>query len=121
MTTRAWLIVLTVGAVLTFAVSGHPSFLDVRLAGVILMAAGAIGLWPVGARLSVRLSRRWLQRQLTEIAPVQGTRVPFEELMRGPRRLSSDVWAAQAGHQGSMRTLAAPSEVTTNDHASEPA
>jgi hypothetical protein len=106
MATRAWLVVLTVGAVLTFAVSGHPSFFDVRLTGVILMAAALIVLWPVGARTSVRLSRRWLRRQLTEIAPVQGTRVPFDELLREPQRFRPDVWAPHAGHQEDMRTPA---------------
>jgi hypothetical protein len=121
MAARTWITVLTVGAVLTFAVSGHPSFVDVRLAGVILMAAGVIGLWPVGARASARLGRSWLHRQVTEIAPVQGTRVPFDELLRGPRQFSADVWAPYAGHQEDMRTPAAASEVTTSDHASEPA
>jgi len=121
MTARTSIIVLTVGAVLAFAISGRPAFFDVRLTGVILMATGAIGLWPVGARASARLARRWLYRQLTEIAPVQGTRVQFDELLRGPRQFSSDVWAPHAGHQEGMRTLAAPSEVTTDDHAGEPA
>jgi hypothetical protein len=121
MSARTSIIVLTVGAVLTFAVTGHPSFFDVRLTGMILMATGAIGLWPAGARVSVRASRRWLRRQLTEIAPVQGTRVQFDELLNGPRQFAADVWAPHAGHQQGVRISAAPSEVTTDDHAGEPA
>ncbi len=121
MSARTSIIVLTVGAVLTFAVTGHPSFFDVRLTGMILMATGGIGLWPVGATASVRVSRRWLRRQLSEIAPVQGTRVQFDELLNGPQRFAPDVWAPHAGHQECMRISAAPSEVTTDDHASEPA
>jgi|HubBroStandDraft_6_1064221.scaffolds.fasta_scaffold203993_3 hypothetical protein len=121
MSARTSITVLTVGAVLTFAVSGHPSFFDVRLTGLILMATGAIGLWPVGARASVRISRSWLRRRLTEIAPVQGTRVQFEELLNGPQRFATDVWAPQAGHQQGVRISAAPSEVTTDDHAGESA
>jgi hypothetical protein len=80
---RTSVVVLVTGAVLTFAVSGHPSFLDIQLVGVILMLTGAAGLWPLGGRAWLLFGRSRLRRLLDETAPVQGTRVPLEDLLRG--------------------------------------
>ena len=35
---------MAVGAIFTFAVTGHPSFLNLQIAGVVIMATGVAGL-----------------------------------------------------------------------------
>lgn len=46
------LTLLAIGAILTFAVTGHPSFLNLQVVGVVVMATGVAGLllprrgWP---------------------------------------------------------------------------
>ena len=72
--------VFITGAILVFAVSGHPGFLDMKMAGGILMAAGVLGLWPLGGKFWVLLGRARLRQMLDESAPVQGVRVPLDEL-----------------------------------------
>jgi hypothetical protein len=106
MRARTSIAVLATGAVLTFAVSGHSSFLDIRLAGVVLMLTGVAGLWPLGGKVLLLLGRSRLRRFLDETAPVQGPRVPLDDLLRQPAGISGqhpgsspDVWAPCAGHQ----------------------
>jgi hypothetical protein len=107
--------VLATGAVLTFAVSGHSSFLDIRLAGVILMLTGVAGLWPLGGKVLVLLGRSRLRRFLDETAPVQGRRVPLDDLLGQPAGISGqdpggspDVWAPCAGHEEAGHQEMAP-------------
>jgi len=38
MRTASCLTLLAIGAILTFAVTGHPSFLNLQVAGVVIMA-----------------------------------------------------------------------------------
>lgn len=72
--------VFIAGAILAFAISGHPGFLDLKMAGGILMATGVLGLWPLGGKFWVLLGRARLRRMLDESAPVEGVRVPLDEL-----------------------------------------
>ncbi len=45
MRTASCLTLLAIGAILTFAVTGHPSFLNLQVAGVVIMATGVAGLF----------------------------------------------------------------------------
>ena len=81
MRARTAVILCVAGAVLTFAVSGHPAAVDIRLVGVILMLTGAAGLWPYGGRAWLTLGRVRLRQYVDEAAPAQGVRVPLEELL----------------------------------------
>jgi hypothetical protein len=124
MRARTAVIFLVAGAVLTFAVSSRPAVLDVQLAGIILMVVGAIGLWPSGGKALVVLGRSRLRQFVEEIPPVQGVRVPLDELMDGRPQASavrSDVWTLPGGHQQRVRDSAAPPEVTRDDEDREPA
>ena len=109
------------GGVLAFAVSKHPAAVNIRLIGVILLLTGVIGLWPrIGGASWLLLSRSRLRLYVDEVAPVQGVRVPFDDLLsatqRG-RRTRGNVWSAQAGHEIPVR-ISCPPEVTSDDEAS---
>src|ERR1700735_544941 len=45
MRTAPGLTLVAIGAILTFAVTGHPSFLNLRVAGVVIMVVGVAGLF----------------------------------------------------------------------------
>jgi hypothetical protein len=124
MRARTAVIVFIVGGVLTFAVSSHPAALDVRTAGIILMITGAVGLWPSGGKAWLLLGRARLHQFVDEVAPVQGTRVPFAELLDGGRRAAAtagNVWAPPAGHEELMQVPADLPEVTSDDEDRAPA
>lgn len=57
MRTATGLALLAIGAILTFAVVGHPSFLNVQVAGVVIMATGVAGLF------LPKPSQGWLRRR----------------------------------------------------------
>lgn len=57
MRTATGLALLAIGAILTFAVVGHPSFLNVQVAGVVIMATGIAGLF------LPKPSQGWLRRR----------------------------------------------------------
>lgn len=136
MKARTAVVLCIAGAVLTFAVSGHPAAVDIRLAGVILMLTGAAGLWPRGGKEWLLLGRARLRQFVDEAAPVRGDRVSLDELLAARRALrpggalargttpgapadSAHVWTAQAGHEEPMRVLHGPQEVTRDGEASE--
>jgi|ERR1700722_2577943 len=118
MKTRTAVVLCIAGAVLTFAVSGHPAAVDIPLAGVILMLTGAAGLWLRGGREWLLLGLARLRQFIDGAAPVQGDRVSLDELL-STRRPGAHVWKAQAGHQEPMRVLHGPQEVTRDGEASE--
>ncbi|HTW01889.1 MAG TPA: hypothetical protein VMF87_16435 [Streptosporangiaceae bacterium] len=45
MKTATGLTLVAIGAILTFAVSAHPSFLNLQVAGVVIMIVGVVGLF----------------------------------------------------------------------------
>lgn len=57
MRTASCLTLVAVGAILTFAVSGSPSWLNLQVAGVVIMATGVVGLFVR------RPSQGWLRRR----------------------------------------------------------
>ncbi len=113
MRARSAIILCVTGAVLTFAVSGHPAAVDIRLVGVILLLTGAAGLWPHGGRAWLLLGRVRLRQFVDEAAPPQGVRVPLDDLLRTGRPRQPEgghVWAVQAGHEEGARAGAGPLE-----------
>jgi hypothetical protein len=57
MRTATSLTLLAIGAILTFAITAHPHFLNLQVAGVVIMVTGLVGL------LLPRRGREWLQRK----------------------------------------------------------
>ena len=66
MRTASCLTLIAIGAIFTFAVTAHPSFLNLQIAGVVIMATGVAGLL-----IPRRSQQGWLRRRTT--------------LRRGPR------------------------------------
>jgi len=119
MSARTGVVLVTAGAIMALAVTGRPGFIDLHVAGVILIITGGIGLWPHGATALVRLSRIRLRRLLDQTPPVQGVRVPLDDLLSGDgscgrihreletaslvsaaaRGAEPDVWSPWGGHQ----------------------
>ena len=58
MRTASCLTLIAVGAIFTFAVTAHPSFLNLQIAGVVIMATGVAGLL-----LPRRRQQGWLRRR----------------------------------------------------------
>ena len=58
MRTASCLTLIAIGAILTFAVTAHPSFLNPQIAGVVIMATGVAGLL-----LPRRNQPGWLRRR----------------------------------------------------------
>jgi hypothetical protein len=113
MRARSAVILCVAGAVLTFAVSGHPAAVDIRLVGVILLLTGAAGLWPHGGRAWLLHGRVRLRQLVDEAAPPDGVRVPLDDLLRTGRPRQPEgrhVWAVQAGHEEGARAAAGPRE-----------
>jgi hypothetical protein len=106
MRTRTAVCLCVAGAVLTFAVSGHPAAVDIRLIGEILMLTGAVGLWPGRGRAWLLLGRVRLRRLVDQVAPVQGVRVPLDDLLRSGRRASPAPGACLGCAGGARRTSA---------------
>jgi hypothetical protein len=58
MRTASCLTLIAIGAIFTFAVTAHPSFLNLQIAGVVIMATGVAGLL-----LPRRNQQGWLRRR----------------------------------------------------------
>jgi hypothetical protein len=58
MRTASCLTLIAIGAIFTFAVTGHPSFLNLQIAGVVIMATGVAGMF-----LPRRNQQGWLRRR----------------------------------------------------------
>ena len=59
MRTATSLALIAIGAIFTFAVSAHPSFLNLQIAGVVIMATGVAGLF------LRKPAQGWLHRRTT--------------------------------------------------------
>lgn len=90
MRTATCLTLLAIGAILAFAITGHPSFLNVQVAGLVIMATGLAGL------LLPRRGRAWLHRKT--VMPVGSARqVVRRRTTRSPRYARYQLNAG-AGH-----------------------
>lgn len=59
MRTATGLALVAIGAIFTFAITAHPSFLNLQIAGVVIMATGVAGLF------LRKPSQGWLRRRTT--------------------------------------------------------
>jgi membrane-bound ClpP family serine protease len=59
MRTATGLVLIAIGAIFTFAVTAHPSFLNLQIVGVVLMATGIAGLF------LRKPTQGWLRRRTT--------------------------------------------------------
>jgi hypothetical protein len=92
MKTATSLTVIAVGAILAFAVTATPGFLNVQIVGWILMITGAIGL-----TLS-RNNREWLRRTVIVRGSPEVSRTSRRRPARSrpPRQLAASAAPAQA-------------------------
>lgn len=80
---------LIIGATLLFAVHGNPGFVNLHMAGLVLILAGAAGLWL--PRLRPGWGRRRANALRTLLTPpdidhADDGRVPLEDLLGVPSR-----------------------------------
>jgi hypothetical protein len=73
------LALLAIGAILTFAITGHPSFLNLQVAGVVVMATGVAGLL-----LPKRGQAGWLRRRMVVRKGARGPVIGHVEETRYP-------------------------------------
>ena len=79
MRTATSLTLLAIGAILTFAITAHPSFLNLQVAGLVVMATGAAGLF-----LPRRGQQGWLRRRTVLRKGTRGPVVGHVEETRYP-------------------------------------
>lgn len=114
MRTASCLTLVAVGAILTFAVTGSPSFLNLQVAGVVIMATGVVGLFVR------RPSQGWLRRRTilrdrrrgTVVGNVEETRYP-PYVMLNPAAPAND--HANHGLQPGDLTAGTPGSNTVPD------
>jgi hypothetical protein len=79
MRTASCLTLIAIGAIFTFAITGHPSFLNLQIAGVVIMATGVAGLFLPRRGQQGWLRRRTILRRGTRgpiVGEVDETRLP---------------------------------------------
>ncbi|HYK31088.1 MAG TPA: DUF6458 family protein [Streptosporangiaceae bacterium] len=69
MKTATSLTLIALGAILAFAVSGHPSWLNIQVVGWVIMATGAAGLL-VPDRGYAAVRRRIVRKRVDQAGPV---------------------------------------------------
>jgi hypothetical protein len=94
MRTATSLALLAVGAILTFAVTGHPSFLNLQIVGVVIMATGVAGLF---LRKS---SQGWLRRRTVLRRGTRGPVVGHVDETRYPPYVMLNPGAGDSRHNG---------------------
>ncbi len=99
MRTASCLTLISVGAIFTFAVTAHPSFLNLQVAGVVIMATGVAGLLlPRRGRPGWLRRRTVLRRGLRGpvVGRVDETRLP-PYVMLNPAASARESNGAQPG------------------------
>lgn len=94
MRTASCLTLLAIGAILTFAVTTSPSFLNLQIAGVVLMATGAAGLF------LHKPTRGWLRRRIVLRDGRRGRVVGQVDETRYPPYVMLNPGAAPEGAHG---------------------
>jgi hypothetical protein len=125
MKTASCLTLLAVGAILTFAVTSSPSFLNLQVAGVVIMATGICGLFlrkPAQGWLRRRTVLHDARRQV--VGHVDETRYPpYVMLNPGAEpeethtRQPGDLTATEAADPGSETVPDLSAEATANGRA----
>ncbi len=117
MRTATSLALIAIGAIFTFAITAHPSFLNLQIAGVVIMATGVAGLF-------VRKpTQGWLHRRTTLRHDTAGPVVGHVEEKRYPPYVmlnpAADPQQAESnGHQPGDLTA---DETAEPEPSSEPA
>jgi hypothetical protein len=98
MRTATSLALIAIGAIFTFAVSAHPSFLNLQIAGVVIMATGVAGLF------LRKPTQGWLRRRTTLRRGAGGPVVGHVDEKRYPQYVmlnpaADPEQAASNGHQ----------------------
>ena len=94
MKTATCLALIAVGAILTFAVTTHPSFLNLQVAGVVIMLTGAAGLF------LPKPSQGWLHRRTILRRGPRGLAGGHVEETRYPPYVMLNPGAEDGGHHG---------------------
>lgn len=137
MRTASCLTLLAIGAILTFAVSTSPRFLNLQIAGVVIMATGAAGLFlhkPTQGWLRRRTVLRDARRGRI-VGQVDETRYPPYVMLNpgaaaqdAPGRQPGDLTAAEAAEPGDgtlpdlpldKEVRAAPAEEVVEEYIEE--
>jgi hypothetical protein len=93
MRTASCLTLIAIGAIFTFAVTAHPSFLNLQIAGVVIMATGVAGLV-----LPRRGQQGWLRRRTVLRRGARGPVVGQVDESRLPRYVMLNPGAS--AHEG---------------------
>ncbi len=100
MKTVTCLTLIAIGAIFTFAITAHPSFLNLQIAGLVVMATGVAGLL-----LPRRGQEGWLRRRMVVRKGARGPVVGHVEETRYPPYIMLNPGASTASeepdHEGS--------------------
>jgi hypothetical protein len=100
MRTARCLTLIAIGAILTFAVSAHPSFLNLQIAGVVIMATGVAGLLLPRRNQPGWLRRRTILRRGLRgpvVGEVDETRLPPYVMLNPAAPAPTDLPADEVG------------------------
>jgi hypothetical protein len=110
MKTATGLTLIAVGAVLAFAVNGHPWFLNLQIVGWILMIIGVIGM------VIPRRGYGWLRRQMVVRRTPEGRRaLGAQEKRYPPYIMINPAAAGVAGSTAEAATAQMPEMPTDSD------
>ena len=101
MKTVTCLTLIAIGAIFTFAITAHPSFLNLQIAGLVVMATGVAGLL-----LPRRGQEGWLRRRMVLRKGARGPVVGHVEETRYPPYImlnpgASTIASEEPDHEGS--------------------
>jgi hypothetical protein len=109
MRTASCLTLIAIGAIFTFAVTAHPSFLNLQIAGVVIMATGVAGLL-----IPRRNQPGWLRRRTVLRRGPRGPVVSRVDETRLPPYVMLNPAASPRESNGAQ-----PGDLTTPDPAAE--
>jgi hypothetical protein len=128
MKTITAIMVVAVGAILTFAINAHPGFISPQIVGLVLMLTGITGLC-LNQRGTGLLDRQLVMlRHLLgqDASAISGRRVPLDELLDDEQpgheqpghdrreSVGTAAWPSQSSHHSP------PSEVSIDDTPTSP-
>ena len=94
MRTATGLALIAIGAILTFAVTAHPSFLNLQVAGIVIMLTGVAGLF------LPKPAQGWLRRRTVLRRGSRGPVVGQVDETRYPPYVMLNPGADDSGHNG---------------------
>jgi hypothetical protein len=109
MRTASCLTLIAIGAILTFAVTGHPGFLNLQIAGVVIMATGVAGMV-----IPRRNQPGWLRRRTILRRGPRGPVIGRVDETRPPLYVMLNPGASQRESTGAQ-----PGDLTTPDPAAK--